>query len=344
MTIESKIAKVRRKLQVSHNGELFARGKTITTGVVAFDEAMNGGLPEGKVVEIYGDFSSGKSLFVYQAIANLQQAGGVAVLIDTEDSLNGAWAKSVGMNLDTLVYISPLNTSEELTIEYAFKELENMVTLFKADPVLQTVPAIFSWDSVAATKSKEEGEEMIYKPEMAIRARVISQLMRKVPSLVAGSRVVTILVNQLRDNVGVMYGKKEDTPGGRAIKFHAHLRLGIKKGKLINKDKVCIGQQGSFRVEKSKVGKPFKTVDFEIDFDSGIPKYSGLKEFLIREKIVVMSAGWGKIGDYRFQNLNDETWGHIQEARRTNVDHAREDNTREASGSGQESPTEGGTS
>lgn len=308
---------LRRKLKVVHSAELFKRGRTQSCGVVAFDECMNGGLPEGKVIELYGDWASGKSLLVYHAIVEMQKAGGIIVLVDTEDALNAEWARIIGIDLENLIYISPINTEEEVTIEFVFKELGRFVTAIKQEDALSTLPALFVWDSVAATKSEEEdveeGKDLEYKPEMALRARVIGQMMRKIPSMVAGTRIITIFVNQLRDLPGVRFGKTEETPGGRAIKFHAHLRLSMRKGAKIMDNKVCMGVHGRFFVDKSKVGRPFREANFHLTFDKGIPKYSGLKDLLVREgRSQVTGGGYAKIGEYRFREINDEVWAEIQ--------------------------------
>lgn len=316
------LEKLRQNLKVAHSVELFKRGRCQSCGVVAFDECMNGGLPEGKIVELYGDWASGKSLLVYHSIVQVQKARGVVVLVDTEDSLNADWARKIGIDLENLIYVSPINTEEEVTIEFVFKELGRFVNAIKQEDALSTIPALFAWDSVAATKSAEEdvkeGEDLEYKPEMALRARVIGQMMRKVPSMVAGTRIITVFVNQLRDLPGVRFGKTEETPGGRAIKFHAHLRLSMRKGKKITDAGLYTGVFGRFFVDKSKVGRPFREANFHLTFDKGIPKYSGLKELLMREKrIQVSGGGWAKIGEgeneFRFREINDEAWEKIQE-------------------------------
>lgn len=310
--LDKKIDKLRQKLSLAFEQEVFCPPKAISTGVIAFDEVTNGGLPEGRITELFGDYSSGKSLLIYSAIANLQRQGGIAVLVDTEDALNVQWAEKLGIDMEKLIYVSPALVDFEVTVEYVFKLLDDFVTEIRHDQSLQDRPVIFAWDSVAATKSAEEGLAMEYKSEMALRARVISQLMRKVPSVIAGTRIALVMVNQLRDKPGVLYGIKEDTPGGRAIKFHAHLRVMMKKGNKVKVGKDVVGMEGTLSVEKSKVGRPFRFVNFRVDFDDGIWKYSGLKDLLVREGVVTAAgAGWCKIGNYRFREIDDNVWQNI---------------------------------
>lgn len=308
------LERLRRKLHVS--GEVLQPTQAQSCGVVAFDLAMNGGLPEGKLVELFGNYSAGKSLFGYHVLIQIQKQGGLCVLTDTEDALNTSWVTSLGLDTTKLIYISPATAQEEeITIEYVFRQLGEFVEIIKADSALKALPAVYIWDSVAATKSEEEGTAMEYKPEMALRARVIGQLVRKIPSLIAGTRVIVIFVNQLRDKPGVMFGDTEVTPGGRAIKFHSHLRVSLKKKGKIIIDKRPVGVSGEFYVDKSKVGRPFKTVNFQILFDGGIPKYSGLKDYLIREGVATaVHGGWGQIGNYKFREINDESWPIIKRA------------------------------
>jgi len=310
-----KLDALRKKLRVQPT-DVLEPVKSLSTGIVAFDEVMGGGLPEGKVVELFGDFASGKSLLVYHALKRLQAEGGLGVLVDTEDALNFAWAKALGLDVDKLIYVSPVTSGEELTIEYVFKLLEDFVRSVEADEKLKKTPCIFAWDSVAATKSAEEGEELIYKPEMASRARVIGQLIRKIPTLIAGTRISFVLVNQLRDKPGVMYGAKEDTPGGRAIKFHAHLRLLMKKGQKVKDEDAVTGMNGTLFVEKSKVSRPFRQVNFQLSFDSGIDKFSGLQDLLIREGVVeAEKAGWCKLNKLKFRRLDEAIWDKIKRIR-----------------------------
>ena len=322
--INNTLSKLRKKLSVRYEESIFAQDKRLSCGVVAFDEVMNGGLPEGKIVELFGDFSSGKSLLVYHAVAELQSIGGVACLNDMEDSLNFDWARSLNVDLDNLIYISPITTTEAVNIEYVFKQLDTFITEMTATEELRNTPAIFAWDSVAATVSAEEGSSSEYKQEMASRARVISQLMRKIPPRLSGTRIVFLLVNQLRDKPGVLYGATEDTPGGRAIKFHSHLRLKMRKKKKITTPDGVEGMSGVLTVEKSKVGRPFREVNFNMYFEGGIPKYSGLKDLLIREKIVTKeAAGWCKIGDFKFRNMDDEVWAKIRQERENASEESR---------------------
>lgn len=309
------LERLRRKLRIS--GEVFQPTQAQSCGVVAFDLAMNGGLPEGKIIELFGNYSAGKSLLGYHSLVEVQKNGGLCLLTDTEDALNVGWVTSLGLDMDKVIYISPATAidKEEITIEYVFRQLGEFVEIIKADSALKALPAIYIWDSVAATKSEEEGDSMEYKPEMALRARVIGQMVRKVPSLIAGTRVIVMFVNQLRDKPGVIFGDKEETPGGRAIKYHAHLRLSLKKKAKIIIDKRPVGVSGVFEVAKSKVGKPFKTVEFQLMFEGGISKYSGLKDYLVREGVVTaIRGGWGQIGNYKFREINDESWAIIQRA------------------------------
>jgi len=279
--------------------------QTLSTGIVSFNYIIGGGLPEGRLTEIYGDFSSGKSVFVYQSIAEVQKAGGVAMLHDSEGALNEPWAEALGIDLERLFYYEPM------TLEDVFQRIEEGIKAVRADDYFKDKPFLVAWDSVAATMAKDEGSERRkgeYTVEpIALRARIISAALRRLTGLVRDSRAIVLFVNQLRDRPMVMFGETEETSGGRAIKFHASLRLkmrkkGGKSGRILEGERQ-VGIRGDVECTKSKVCIPFRWSDFELYFDKGIPRMTGALNLLVREGRVqhTPKTVWYNMGERRFK-------------------------------------------
>jgi len=300
-------ARLRRKIE---SIDLSSDVRVMSTGVIAFDYIMGGGLPEGRLTEIYGDFSSGKSVFVYQAIAQTQRAGGVAMLHDSEGALNEPWAEMLGIDLDRLFYYEPM------PIESVFQQMEDGIEAVRSDSYFRDKPFLIAWDSVAATQAEEESRQPYGHPEVALRARVISAGLRRLTRLIRDSRAIAVFVNQLRDRPMVLFGETEETTGGRAIKFHASLRLKMRKkggkaGKIVEGDRV-VGMRGDLECTKSKVCVPFRYADFELYYDRGILRDSGLLALAVREGKVQHEpkSTWYSIGEKKFRasEFNEELW------------------------------------
>lgn len=268
---------------------------SISTGIEAFDLAMGGGFPEGRFSEVYGDWQSGKSLLLYQTIANCQRQGGLAFLLDSERSLDPRWVQSLGINMTELQYEPPE------TLEDGFSKIEKAIRAVRANASLfKDCPLLIVYDSLAASIARDELKQDFGTPEMAIRARVISSALRKMTNMIADYRVALVFVNQLRSKVGVLYGPTEETSGGRAPKFYASIRIALKKKKHILDGENIVGVNGEMVVVKSKVGIPFRSVDFSMSFKSGIGRFSGLADYLVGHGVFKKSGGWYTFGKRKF--------------------------------------------
>lgn len=296
MSREKELEALRRDLETIDLSKIESP-PAISTSVVAFDLAMGGGFPEGRLSEVLGDFSSGKSLLLLLAIAAVQRAGGIAILLDSERSLSLPWVRLLGVNLEELFYYLPESLEDAFTrIENAIKMIRRKGSLFKQCPVL------IGYDSLAASVAREELTQEYGKPEMAIRARVISQALRKQTALISDYRVALVMVNQLRSKVGVMFGPSEDSTGGRAPKFYAAMRIALKKRKSIMDGENVIGVNGELTVIKSKVCIPFRSVNFRMLFTGGIDRFSGLADYLNRLAVFGKTqSGWYTFGKQKFR-------------------------------------------
>jgi len=267
--------------------------KWLSTGVLAIDRAIGQGIPSGRMTEIYGDFASGKTLLAMQLVREAQKAGYLSVVVDTEASFSVDMAKNIDVELDKVIYLSPES------IEEVFDSIEKILDVQSQNAL--NVPVLVVWDSVAATPCVHEIENPVGTPEMGLRARLISQGLRKIVSRVAKQDVFLFFVNQIRESMDA-FGEKFFTPGGKAVKFHASVRLFIKAGEVIKEGDKVIGKRGKIKVTKNKVYPPFKEVEFEMYFDKGIPKHSGLAKFLANEGVITQKGGgWYEYKDISFR-------------------------------------------
>ena len=266
----------------------------VSSGNIAIDRAIGKGIPAGRLTEIYGDSQSGKTLLAMQLIRDAQRRKGISIIFDTEHAFSKDLAKNVGINMDSLIYVAPES------IENVFSYLENFVDIVKES--YKDKLCIIIWDSVAATPCKFEIDNPLDKQEIGTRARLISKGLRKVTSVISKNKIALVFVNQIRQNIGVMYGSPYTTPGGKAIKFHASVSLYLKeKGKIEDSRKRTIGRHGSLEVTKNKVFPPFRKAEFDVLFGQGVPKYSGLAESLVSDGIIESSGGWMKFGEKKFR-------------------------------------------
>lgn len=262
--------------------------EVIPTGILPLDIALGvGGLPRGRIVEIYGPESSGKTTVTLHVIAEAQKAGGVAAFIDAEHALDPVYAKALGVDIDNLLISQP--DSGEQALEIA----ETLARSGAVDVVVI--------DSVAALVPKEELEGEMGDSFVGLQARLMSQALRKLTSAVAKSRCVLIFVNQLREKVGMTFGNPETQPGGRALKFYASVRLDIRRIDSLKVGQDIVGHMVRVKVVKNKVAPPFKQCDFEIAFGQGASRLGSILDLAteVDPPIIVKSGAWYSYGNER---------------------------------------------
>jgi recombination protein RecA len=260
--------------------------EAIPTGSIALDIALGvGGVPRGRVIEIYGPESSGKTTIVQHIIAEAQRTGGVAALIDAEHALDPVYAANTGVNIDDL-FISQPDTGEQ-----ALEICEALVRSGALD--------IVAVDSVAALVPRAELEGDMGDTHVGLQARLMSQALRKLTGAISRSKTAVIFTNQLREKVGVMFGNPETTPGGRALKFYASVRLDVRRIDSIKVGTDVVGNRTKVRVVKNKVAPPFKLAEFDIMYNEGISKEGGLLDLGVELAIVRKSGAFYSFGETR---------------------------------------------
>lgn len=253
--------------------------EAISTGSLGTDIALGiGGLPKGRIVEIYGPESSGKTTFALSVIAQAQKKGGICAFVDAEHALDPSYAKKIGVDIENLLVSQP--DSGEQALEIAD-------TLVRSGAI-----DVLVVDSVAALVPKAELEGEMGDSHMGLQARLMSQALRKLTSTISRSNTLVIFINQIRMKIGVMFGSPETTTGGNALKFYASVRLDIRRiGSIKDKDEV-IGSQTRVKIVKNKVAPPFKTVDFDIMYGEGISKTGELIDLGVKAGLVEKSGAW----------------------------------------------------
>ena len=273
--------------------------EVIPTGCLALDIALGiGGVPRGRIVEIYGPESSGKTTVALHVIAETQKAGGIAAFVDAEHALDPAYAAKLGVNLDDL-YVSQPDTGEQ-----ALGITENLVRSGAVDIVVI--------DSVAALTPKAEIEGDMGDSHVGLQARLMSQALRKLTGIINKSKTCVIFINQLREKVGVLFGNPETTPGGKALKFYASIRIDVRKADALKDADGLIGNKTRAKVVKNKLAPPFKTAEFDIIYGQGVSQEGCLLDIGVEYGVIEKSGAWFSYNGEKFAQGKEKARDYLK--------------------------------
>ena len=274
--------------------------ETISTGCLALDIALGvGGVPRGRIIEVYGPESSGKTTIALHIIAEAQKLGGAAAFIDAEHALDPAYAKNLGVSTEDLIVSQPDTGEQALEITEALVR-SNAVDVLVVDSVAALVP-----------RAEIEGE--MGDSHICLQARLMSQALRKLTAAINKSQCIVIFINQLREKIGIMFGNPETTTGGRALKFYASVRLDIRKIDTIKVGENILGSRARIKVIKNKVAPPFKQAEFDIMYNEGISKEGNLLDIAVNEDIINKSGTWFSYNDIRLGQGRENSKAYLKE-------------------------------
>ena len=302
--LESAMAQIERNygkgavMKLGDNAHLNV--ETVPSGSLSLDIALGvGGVPKGRVVEVYGPESGGKTTVALHMVAEVQKRGGIAGFIDAEHALDPVYAKKIGVDIDNL-YISQPDTGEQ-----ALEITETMVRSGAIDIVIV--------DSVAALVRKAEIEGDMGDSHVGLQARLMSQALRKLTAIIGKTSCTVIFINQLREKVGVMFGNPETTTGGRALKYYSSIRLEVRRGEQIKKDGEAIGNRTRIKVVKNKVAPPFREAEVDIIYGEGISREGDILDLAAKEDIVNKSGAWYAYGGSKIGQGRENAKTYLKE-------------------------------
>jgi recombination protein RecA len=295
--------------------------EAISTGAISIDYALGiGGVPRGRVIEIFGPESSGKTTLALQVIAEAQRKGGLAAFVDAEHALDAVYAKKLGVDVENLLVSQPDNGEQALEI------VEVLIRSGSVDVVVV--------DSVAALVPRAEIEGEMGEAQMGLQARLMSQALRKLTGAVSKSKTALIFINQLREKIGVMFGNPETTTGGRALKFYASVRIDIRRIGAIKDGENVVGGRTRVKVVKNKLAPPFREAEFDVTYGEGVSREGDLIDIAVEHKIIEKSGAWFAYGGERLGQGRENVKNFLKE--NVDVRSAIEEKVRKALGMSRE--------